>query len=137
MRYFTTNQIRAALLLCVLAVAGWSLRYYLASAQRQETLPFDPYPADSAAMAGVDGIRAGLDSPVRINEAGLDELQRLDGIGPGLAGRIVDERRRGGPFADLDQLIRRVRGIGPATASAFGDKVVFSASDSAARGNEP
>jgi competence protein ComEA len=48
------------------------------------------------------------------NHAGAAELTRLPGIGPALAGRIVAERDRHGPFASPEALLR-VRGIGPKT----------------------
>jgi competence protein ComEA len=48
-----------------------------------------------------------------VNAATADELQRLPGIGPVLAARIIAERERR-PFASDDDL-RRVSGIGPKT----------------------
>jgi len=48
------------------------------------------------------------------NRAGAAELTRLPGIGPALAGRIVAERDRNGPYASPEALLR-VRGIGPKT----------------------
>jgi competence protein ComEA len=47
------------------------------------------------------------------NSASAEELNRLPGIGPVLADRIVAERERGGPFASVADL-ERVSGIGPA-----------------------
>ena len=52
-----------------------------------------------------------LKGPIDVNRAGLDELQRLPGIGPKLAQRILDERAKR-PFQAVDEL-RRVSGIGP------------------------
>lgn len=49
---------------------------------------------------------------VRINSAGVSELQQLPGIGPALAQRIV-ETRKGGRFTSADDLLR-VPGIGKA-----------------------
>ncbi len=51
--------------------------------------------------------------PVDVNRAGTDELQSLPGIGPKMAQRIFEERRKA-PFRSVDEL-RRVRGIGPRT----------------------
>jgi len=50
----------------------------------------------------------GLSEHVDINTAPLEELQRLDGIGPVLAQRIIEAR----PFYSLDDLIE-VNRIGP------------------------
>jgi competence protein ComEA len=48
------------------------------------------------------------------NTASAEELDRLPGIGPALADRIVAERERGGRFQSVEEL-QRVPGIGPAT----------------------
>ena len=49
---------------------------------------------------------------VDVNAATAAELERVRGIGPALAGRIVAARNSGGRFRDTDDLRRRVRGIG-------------------------
>ena len=49
---------------------------------------------------------------VNINSAGLNELQRLPGIGPALGQRIIDFRKEHGRFTSADQL-DQVKGIGP------------------------
>lgn len=49
---------------------------------------------------------------VDVNRAGAEELDRLPGIGPVLAGRILAHRERHGPFRDPDELLA-VPGIGP------------------------
>ncbi|GEM_PF-1660894 len=51
---------------------------------------------------------------VNVNEAGLDELAILPGLGPATAQSIVDHRRAHGPFATVDDLLD-VPGIGPST----------------------
>jgi competence protein ComEA len=48
--------------------------------------------------------------PVSINEASREELERLPGIGPALAARIVEHRERYGPFRRAEHLLL-VRGI--------------------------
>lgn len=64
-------------------------------------------------LAGPEG-----ETRVSINAASTRELETLPGIGPALAGRIVDAR----PFASVDDL-ERVRGIGPATLERLRSRV--------------
>jgi competence ComEA-like helix-hairpin-helix protein len=49
-----------------------------------------------------------------LNAATAPELERLPGVGPAWAGRILEERTRRGGFRAVDDL-RDVSGIGPAT----------------------
>lgn len=64
------------------------------------------------------------DSCININRASAAELVALPGIGPAIAGRLVDFREKNGPFvrpADID----RVKGIGPATLRKIENKICF------------
>ncbi len=70
-------------------------------------------PAPARAESSRPDKGANLTRPVDVNRAGEEELQRLPGIGPTLARRIV-EARRVAPFRSVDDL-RRVRGIGVKT----------------------
>ena len=65
--------------------------------------------------------------PVIVNPdlASLEELDRLPGVGPALAARIIASRDSLGPFGSLEAL-QRVRGIGPATAARLAEHVTFS-----------
>jgi len=65
-------------------------------------VPHDAPPAPSARFS------------VNVNEAGVDELAVLPGLGPATARRIVEHRRDHGRFESLDDLLD-VPGIGPAT----------------------
>ena len=47
---------------------------------------------------------------VNINRATREELERLPGVGPALAGRIVEHRERHGAFRRVEHLLA-VRGI--------------------------
>jgi len=49
-------------------------------------------------------------SRININTASADELEKLPGIGKGLAGRIIEHRETFGPFRKPEHLII-VRGI--------------------------
>lgn len=50
---------------------------------------------------------------VDLDQAGVDELAALPGVGPSLAAAIVADRQAKGAFKTLTQL-DRVRGVGPA-----------------------
>jgi competence protein ComEA len=50
--------------------------------------------------------------PLSLSSASAEDLERLDGIGPTLAGRIVEWRTAHGGFASVEQLLG-VSGIGP------------------------
>ena len=61
---------------------------------------------------------------LRINRASEDELLKLPGVGPALAGRIVayrDEIGRIDSFAELD----KISGIGEATIAKWQDLIAF------------
>ncbi len=51
-------------------------------------------------------------APVHVNSAPVEELERLDLVGPKLAQRIIEERVRNGPFRSEHDLMRRVKGVG-------------------------
>ncbi len=51
-------------------------------------------------------------SSVNVNTAGAEELERLPGIGPTLARRIVEHRQARGLFRRIEDLLE-VKGIGP------------------------
>lgn len=55
---------------------------------------------------------------VDVNTAGAAELDSIKGIGPGLSGRILDERKNG-DFKDWNDFIGRVGGVGEKTAAKF------------------
>lgn len=66
--------------------------------------------------SGATGLLLGR--PVDLNEASLEELQALPGIGPGLGRRILADRAERGPFRSLDEL-GRVKGFGPVRVEAL------------------
>jgi competence protein ComEA len=76
-------------------------------------MPTGLQPVPSSTDAPSAG-RATADAPVFLNNASLDELQRLPGIGPKRAKAIFDLRVRLGRFRHVEDLAR-VKGIGKAT----------------------
>ncbi len=73
-----------------------------------------------AAQAGGDDRTSG---PISLGSATAEDLQRIDGIGPTIAGRIVEWRRQHGGFAAVEQLLE-VPGIGEGRLEALRARVV-------------
>lgn len=55
---------------------------------------------------------------VDVNKATAAELDGIKGIGPGISGKILDERKKGN-FKDWNDLVTRVNGIGETNAAKF------------------
>jgi competence protein ComEA len=66
-------------------------------------------PAPAGAPAGVTA--AAPAQPVNLNTATLEQLDTLDGVGPGIARRILDYRQQHGAFRRVEEL-GEVPGIG-------------------------
>ena len=62
------------------------------------------------------------DGKVRINTAGIADLERLPGVGPVLAERILQHREANGPFGLVEDLLD-VSGIGEGKLAAMRDAV--------------
>jgi competence protein ComEA len=75
---------------------------------------------------------------VNANTASPDELRTVRGIGPSIAQRIVDERRRGA-YASLDDLQARVRGVGESSVRkmAAGGLIVGASAGAGTSGATP
>ncbi|GER22157.1 competence protein ComEA [Zafaria cholistanensis] len=90
----------------------------------------EPVPPGGSSPGGGSG--AGTAPPggqeaagtVNLNTATSGELQRLPGIGPALAERIIAFRQDNGPFGSLAEL-DAVSGIGPAVLSRLEGRVSF------------
>ncbi len=67
----------------------------------------------AAAIAG-DCATGVAEAPLDLNTATLEQLDRLPGIGPALAERIIAWRDAHGPFVRVEQL-EEVHGIGART----------------------
>lgn len=71
------------------------------------------YSDDSRRESGPVKLTVPGEGTVNINTAGLEELQRLPGVGPATAQKILDYRKAHGRFTSVDEL-DAVSGIGPA-----------------------
>ena len=60
--------------------------------------------------------------PVDINTATPEQLDELDGIGPGMAGAILEYREEHGGFGSVEEL-GQVPGIGEKRLAALREKV--------------
>ena len=60
--------------------------------------------------------------PININRATLRQLDALDGIGPVIAGRIIEYRKKNGSFLTINDL-QKVSGIGAAKFAQIKSKV--------------
>ena len=52
---------------------------------------------------------------IDLNTASATELEKLPGVGPKTAAKIVADREANGPFASIQAVVDRVKGIGPKT----------------------
>jgi competence protein ComEA len=69
-----------------------------------------PAPAQSAGQLSLEVPKAEAATLININTASAPELERLPGVGRGLAERIVAHRQQYGPFRRTEHLLM-VRGI--------------------------
>jgi len=61
---------------------------------------------------------AAMAASVDVNKATQAELDGIKGIGPAIAGKILDERKKG-TFKDWQDLVDRVKGVGEGNAAKF------------------
>ena len=122
---------RAVLLLVAAAfLVGIVVSYYKrAGLRRQATLNPIGVVQDTSAGYSPDSVDAL--PPVDLNRATPRQLDGLPGIGPVLAGRIIEYRQRKGGFQSVSEL-RGVSGIGEKRYSALKDLVTIGAAGSAA-----
>ncbi len=71
-----------------------------------------PPPARPVALAAPPDVLPPASALVDVNTATAEDLDRVPGIGPALAGRIIDYRTAHGRFESVEAL-EAVRGIGP------------------------
>lgn len=86
----------------------------------QQVIVLQPGEAQPTTPAGPPG---GGGELVRLNTASAAELEKLPGIGPVLAQKIVEHRQDHGPFSRAEDLLN-VSGIGPSILEAIRDLIV-------------
>jgi competence ComEA-like helix-hairpin-helix protein len=97
----------AAFLLLLAGLAGVAVRHLY----RRRPSPAEPLPAPVVPEPEPEPPL--WDHRVDLNTADLDDLQRLPGVGPVAAARILADREENGPFQTVEALVR-VPGFGPA-----------------------
>lgn len=125
----STDERRALAIIAGLLVAASAARWL----ERPQPLLEDVAAVDVAALE--EASRAGRPAPesdsrapaapIDPNTATAAELDRLPGVGPALAARIVAERERG-PYRTVEDLTR-VPGIGAALATGLAGRVTLPA----------
>jgi competence ComEA-like helix-hairpin-helix protein len=118
----TPSERRGALVLLALVAlgTGWDLFH-------REAVPApEPAPPSAVLIANPSAARPGETSPLELNSATEAELDRLPGIGPVLAARIVSHRREHGAFHATEDLLA-VQGIGPRLFDRLRSRVTVSA----------
>ena len=78
----------------------------------QVRVPLLPSAAPASGGAATGAAAGAPPAIVHLNSAAAEELEKLDGVGPSLAARIVAYRTAHGGFRSVDEL-DEVSGIGP------------------------
>ena len=135
MEALTPAERRGALLVALLLALGAGHDLWRASRPLPAREPPGPMAADTAvAGAGPGPPSAGgsasaeTRAPTDLNRASAGELDRLPGVGPVLAARIVDYRAQHGAFRRVEELMA-VRGIGPRLYARLAPRVSVGGGD--------
>jgi len=103
-----THQERKVLtFIGILILSGAALRFFNVSFK-------EPIPVQEVLRPSI----------ININTASQIELENLPGIGPTMAGRIIDYRSRNGPFRTMEDL-KKVKGIGAKKAQDIKPYITF------------
>lgn len=118
---FTRNEQKVLLFLIVTFFLGFAVKVYQEHYQPLPDTPVNPIDyktAESVLPSVPDRGEAKnvepLAGPISVNFADANELERLPGIGPAMAKRIVGYRDLHGKFSSVEEL-HEVKGIGAKT----------------------
>lgn len=75
-------------------------------------------------VAAVAGAQDKGMKKINLNTATMEELEQVKGIGPNLAGKIIEYRKTNGPFKRAEDIVN-VPGIGPKFWEANKDRFVI------------
>ena len=89
---------------------------------RQVLVPERPRPGAAATAGSATAATPAPGQPLNLNTATLEQLDTLDGIGPGLAQAILDHREENGGFGSVDELAQ-VPGIGEKRLATLREQV--------------
>lgn len=129
----TADERRAALFLAAIAALGGAVRIVRAPGAETPAQVVAPHISggDIQRQAALARREAELLRPlgpgetIDLDRAPARELERLPGVGPSLARRIVADRDANGPFGSLEAL-DQVPGVGPAVLSGVRPHARFS-----------
>jgi len=65
-----------------------------------------------------------VSSKININTASIEDLDKLPGVGPATAQKIIDYRKQNGPFPNIEA-IDEVSGIGPSKYAQMKDLITI------------
>jgi competence ComEA-like helix-hairpin-helix protein len=123
MAFLTRHEKYIIVFLIIGAICGISYSYYRISHPPIDLRFRDPLHEDDILVKEFDYLLKETKS-VNINRASMEELMKLNGIGPVLAHRIIEYRLKNGPIKDKDEL-KKVPGIGSKKFEAIKDYIVI------------
>jgi competence protein ComEA len=114
----TSYERKVLLFIAILIVCGAVLKFFNISFSRQKpAAEINSHNNSSPNIPAKQII-------VNINTASQQELEKIPGIGPELARRIIDYRQTKGQFRSLEDL-KDVKGIGEKKAQAIKEYITF------------
>ena len=116
MNDFSIDERKVIIFIVSILALGLGVRHVRTQMPRTAELFASIAPAefltDDTAVSARAGSPAASIASVAVNSADVRQLQSIPGIGPVIAGRIVDYRRLNGPFNRAEDLLK-IKGIGP------------------------
>ncbi len=111
---FTRKADRASLNLAAHLVDESHIHVPVKGAQNSGAIPQQSQQIQTVRIPGYATQKNSSSGLININRADIQELQRISGVGPAIAQRIIDYRNTHGAFSRVDDL-QKVKGIGPKT----------------------